>query len=314
MEKLNFNLGEQPTIKIDEIRGKLTIKGWDSAEINCEASSRELLEVEEKKDNLTLSSNGNCSLRVPVNTNFQIKSVLGNLEINHISGEISIDEVMGAANVFNSSVFKADVINGNSNISQIDDQLHVKTINGNLSMRDIFGNTTVEECSGNISVSGISGGFDLNTSGNTIFNLDPDPGKEYRVKSSGNIFCQVPSSTGFEAELVSSSGIQVNAPVMEIEETGPDTKHIQIGDGASKFFFESSGRITISVEGHYGKYSKHKEHLKENLKDLSNDIASEAINAIEKSLDELNLHLQELTLDIPGDRVNLRNTRKGWSC
>ncbi|MCK5346421.1 MAG: hypothetical protein KAR20_23585, partial [Candidatus Heimdallarchaeota archaeon] len=215
------------------------------------------------------------------------------------------------ANVFNSSSFKAKVINGNSNISHLDEALEINTIYGNLSLKDIFGKATVENCSGTISVSGISGGFDLNTSGNTIFNFEPDPGKEYKVYSFGNLFCQVPSSAGFEAELHSTSGIQINAPIIEIEEEGPDSKHIQIGDGESKFFFKADGKITISVEGHYGKFSTHKHanHIND-LNEFSNQVATEAIDTLERSLEDLNVHLQELTVSIPEDKLNLKNTRK----
>ncbi len=311
MNKINFNLGENPTIIIEDVLGKLTIKGWDSTDINCESNNREMMDIEDKGDHLILSSAGNCSLRVPLTSEIKIKSVKGNLEINHLSGSIEADEVMGTANVFNSNSFKAKVIKGNLNITHLDEALEITKIYGNLSLKDVFGKATVENCSGNISVSGISGGFDLKTSGNTIFNFDPDPGKEYRVSSFGNLFCQVPSSAGFEAELQSTSGIQINAPVIEIEEKGPDSKFIQIGDGESKFFFKANGKITLSVEGHYGKFSSHKQSSHFNdLKEFSNQVATEAIETLERSLEDLNVHLQELTITIPEDKLNLKNTRK----
>lgn len=311
MSKINIDLGENPKIVIDEILGKLTIKGWDSSEINCEANSREMMIIEDKEDHLKISSPGNCSLRVPLNSEIKIKKVMGNLDINHISGSIDVDEIYGQANVFNARSFKAKVINGNSNIGNIDEMLDIKTVHGNLSLKDVFGKSTVGKCSGTISVSGISGGFDLKSSGNTIFNFDPDPGKEYRVTSRGNLFCQVPSSTGFEANLKSKSGIQINAPVIEIEEKGPDSKFIQIGDGESKFFFEATGKITISIEGHYGKISSdlHGKHLN-NIIEFSNDIAAETIETLKGALEDLNVHLQNLSISLPENKIDLRNSRK----
>ena len=38
MEKKSFNLGVAPTIKIEDVLGKLKIKGWDSDEIFCESN------------------------------------------------------------------------------------------------------------------------------------------------------------------------------------------------------------------------------------------------------------------------------------
>ncbi len=311
MEKLNIDLGESPSIIIEEILGKLSIKGWDSNEIHCESRSREKMEMNDVDNNLTLSTKGNCSLRVPINSDIKINCVHGNLEINHISGKIEIREIMGTVNIFNSNSLSAEVINGNSNISHIDDVLSIKSVYGHLNLKDIFGVSTVKECSGNISVSGISGGFDLNNSGNSIFNIDPDPGKEYRISSDGNIFCQVPANAGFEAEIDSKTGIQINAPVIEVEETGPNSKHIQIGGGGSNFLFNAIGKITISVEGHYGRFSqsKHGKDFKDHF-DLKSDIVEDAIDALENSLAELDRDLGDLSIKFPDDKAILKKTRK----
>jgi hypothetical protein len=184
-------------------------------------------------------------------------------------------------------------------------------VNGNLSLKDVFGAATVNKCAGNVSVSGISGGFDLVSSGNAIFNFDPDPGKNYKVVSNGNLFCQVPANAGFEAKLNSGAGIQISAPFIEMEETGPDSKHIQIGDGDSNFEFTANGNITISVEGHYGKFSKDSKHDSiEDIVNFSNNIVEETIQKLEDSLADLNNDLQDLSINLGSDKNALRNTRK----
>jgi len=311
MERMNFNLGKSPTITIDDVLGKLQIKGWDSEEIYCESKQRDFIDTKKTDETLTLSSKGNCSLRVPLNSNLVIRSIKGSLEINHVSGQIEVHEVMGAVNVFNSSSFSADKIHGNANIYHIDDFLILHTVNGNLSLKDVFGSATINKCAGNVSVSGISGGFDLVSSGNAIFNFDPDPGKDYKVVSNGNLFCQVPANAGFEAKLNSGAGIVINAPIIEVEETGPDSKHIQIGDGSSNFQFTANGKITISVEGHYGKFSKDsKRGFIDDIVNFSSSIVEETIEKLESSLADLNNDLQDLTISLGSDKNALRKTRK----
>lgn len=311
MDYQKYDLGESPTIIIKNIMGKLTIKGLETNKIKCESKNRQLLKTEEKDNKIFLSSQGNCKLIVPLKSNITIKSVKGNFSLNRVSGELSIGEIMGAANISNVINLSVKTINGSANIANVDDLLSIKAVHGNLSLKDVFGKTIITQCSGNISVSGISGGFELKTSGNTILNIDPDPVKDYKVTSTGNIFCQVPANTGFEAKLNSKSGIQVNAPFIELEENEPNSKHIQIGDGGSKFDFASVGKITLSVEGHYGKFSSSDANdIAHDALSFSSEVVHETIISLENSLSDLNRDLKVLSIELPDNKAILKKTRK----
>ena len=77
MEKQSVTTTESPTV-ILEIAGDLRLKGQDELEVVAKSDTPENLTLEAQDDQVTIRCSSNCNVRVPRETDIQIKAVHGN--------------------------------------------------------------------------------------------------------------------------------------------------------------------------------------------------------------------------------------------
>ena len=87
-----ISAGKSPKIIVDIIDGDLSVVGWDG-DLLIKGDEDEF-RVEEKDEEILLSSDGDLSLRVPKGSSFQLNKISGDASIRGIKGGVQLKEIV----------------------------------------------------------------------------------------------------------------------------------------------------------------------------------------------------------------------------
>ena len=190
-------------IKIKNIRGDITISGWDKDEISIEGElddlaeklifevdgKRSVIEVVMPRRNINWGDGSDLEIKLPknsrvdfvgVSTDVEVTNVLGGLRIKSVSGDVETENITGQLMISS--------VSGEIKIDESEGSLHASTVSGNLDILRHIGGLELESMSGDIEV-------------NTLEN------DKLRIQSvSGEIDVTCDIKEGAYAELQSISG------------------------------------------------------------------------------------------------------------
>jgi hypothetical protein len=176
MEKRVIPTVENPKITI-EVRGDLTLKGWDEGEVVVRNHSSEDLSIEQQGQAIKIECRSNCTLRVPFDSSIEIQSVGGNAILKSLEGESIIREVMGDLTLRGTGPVTIERIHGNFAAKNVDGDLKVDSVFGSAAVRDVQGDFIVEDrVHSNLTLRDLDGDARAAALGSLILSLDPSPG------------------------------------------------------------------------------------------------------------------------------------------
>ena len=209
-----ISAGSSPRIIIEAIDGDLSVVGWDGADILIKGDDEDV-RVEQSGDEVTLSCQGELSLRVPKAASFQF---------NKIAGDASIRGVMG--------------------------NLEVKEIHGDVSIRDVEGNISIDSVADDLALRGARGNVKVNVGEDVVVYLEPKPDGTYSVTAGDDILLVLPPDTNATLNL-HGDRIDVDWPGIENEEDDIE-RGITLGDGSAKILLHAGGDIRVTSDVNAG--------------------------------------------------------------
>jgi len=154
-----ISAGKTPKIIVDAIGGDLSVVGWDG-DLLIKGDEDEY-RVEEKGEEILLSSDDDLSLRVPKGSSFQFNKIGGDASIRGIKGSIQLKEIEGDLSIRDAGSISIDVIHSDFSLRGSTGDLFVKNAQGDVSVRDVAGNINLETVADDLAVRGV-GGNELN--------------------------------------------------------------------------------------------------------------------------------------------------------
>ena len=184
-----LNTGASPLATIENVRGKIVIKGWDKKQVHVAGT------LDEKAEELVFKADGetitilvktpddlgwrgegsNLVITLPagasidaegVSTDFSISGVNGEMELGSVSGDITIDGGSGETEV--------SAVSGDVDISGNKGEVDVETVSGDVEYRGSATRIHIESVSGDVTFANnadidradletVSGDIELNT-------------------------------------------------------------------------------------------------------------------------------------------------------
>jgi DUF4097 and DUF4098 domain-containing protein YvlB len=154
-------------VDLNATDGKIVVRGWDRDEVEIHAisetgelqfskSARSVRVEARRGGNRSRTLDATINVRVPLNTRVVVGTMLGNVEVLDVRGEVDANLYSGDLTIRGSSGrTSVSNVSGDINVSDVDGSLHVTAISGEMTLSDIRGDVSVNSNSGDVTMRGI---------------------------------------------------------------------------------------------------------------------------------------------------------------
>src|SRR3990172_12102960 len=306
MARINLEANDSPKIYIESVGGSLQVKGWDEENIRIEVQHEDELTYTFEDNELKLTSQGDCILRVPDESELRVESVGGDAYIVDVEGELNIEDVSGSLALKNVGATTIGEVSGNLSVRGVEGGLTIEQVSGNASLRDIEGDVQAKEVHANLSLRDIEGDAVAHSDGNADIRLEPESGTDIQVEAQGNLFCNVEEGADADVHLHS------DAEHMQIyTENGKQLLHVEkheftLGDGGADLRLSAAGTIDFRSRDQAADLDFDLDlDFVEDMAGLADEISQHVSAQVEGQLESLNEQLETLQerLRNSGDRA-----------
>jgi len=246
MDKRSAATSATPKV-ILEVSGSLTLKGWEDLEVLARCPTPEDLTLEQRGDEVAITCQGDCTVRVPFGAVLQVNNVSGHATLKSLEGDLAIKKVSGHLTLRSVGTVTIDQVNGHLAAKNITGELKVTTVEGNATVRDVQGDFIVEDAiQGNLTLNDIDGDARAITRGNAILSLDPAPGNSYTFEAGGNLLCRIPADASVQVEIPRASSILVKIPGVELSSPLRAPYSLTLGEGDATLTLSTGGEAILA--------------------------------------------------------------------
>lgn len=272
-----WNVSVDARVRVDNVRGKVEVTGWDRAQVKLDGSlgAGSTLEIIADSDKLDLRVKGKSSswfggdgpahdsaliLHVPRGAALDLHVVSADANVSGLAGKtLKIGSVSGDLNIA-SAVPDLDIdsVSGDVKLSapsaDATARAHVQTVSGDIKATNLAGRIKLETVSGNIGCAcGTAKDLDTGTvSGDTDITVKPLANGRLHLESmSGNIRLQLPATLSAHIDASSFSG-SISSDFGKVQEADR-------GPGSSLKTSEGKGDAQISLQTFSGDIGLHKQ-------------------------------------------------------
>jgi DUF4097 and DUF4098 domain-containing protein YvlB len=287
MEKLRFQTGQRLELHLRYAGGDAAVKGWDEAMVEVTLDgSLDQCTAEQEGDTLTIESHVPLSIAVPMEAVVRVGRVSGDLLLQHLDGEVSIEDASGDvswrsgkaalslqevhgrlavdhldgplsvgqahADVLLTRVLSADlgVVHGGVHARGMG-ELKAGSVSGDVQASEISGPVALEEGRGDFRGKDLTGGMDLRRVRGDLWLKTPlTPGMSYRAQADGSIVARFPEDVSARFDLQAKGSISAQLPQVEKQETGIVIG--QAGNGEAVVELRANGHLSVRLRQQVG--------------------------------------------------------------
>ena len=226
-----ISAGKSPRIKVDMIGGDLSLVGWDGADILIKGDDDEL-RVGQNNEEVTLSCEGDLSLRVPRAASFEFKMIEGDASMRGVMGNIEIEEITGDLSVRDSGSIAIDTIQSDFSLRGAKGNLYIKNAHSDVSIRDVEGNIVLESVADDLALRGARGNVNVNVGEDVVVYLEPNADGEYYINAGDDILLVLSPNTNATLT-IQGDEIEMDWPGIENDEDATE-RVVTLGNGSAK--------------------------------------------------------------------------------
>jgi hypothetical protein len=300
MSRSVFTTSLAPECSIDQIKGNLTIKGWDLPQIAVEADP-DLLEVQEEPDVIRLSCQGDCEIRLPRGTELKIGIVRGDARIKILDESLEIGEVKGSLHLRNVGGAQIGAINGDLSARNIAGNLELGQVKGDVELRQLDGAFQLAEGDGDLDLTNVRLDIHAEIKGDARVRLDLMEGSHYSINAGGDVSCFIPPDAGLKLSLTSlAQTIKVRLPE-RVETIKSEQADFEIGTGDGVFSISAGG--DISLIGQSDGWESGSPFMADFGEEISRQVEAQIGQQMEEVSRRLKEHMERLTVNL--DRAGM---------
>lgn len=242
MTKQTLHVGLSPRLRIEHVGGDLSLVGWEGEEILLKAEEEEL-HFQQEGDLLTLSCEGDLSVRAPRGASLTVLVVEGDAAIRGLTGRIEINEIHGDLSLRDVTDLSVQAVHADFSLRGAKGQIYLRSVAGDASLRDVQGNIALDSVADDLALRQVQGNIRANVGEDVVMYLDPQPGDACNLTAGEDILLVLPM--GANASLVMNADeISVDWPGIPYEDT--TSRVVTLGDGSAKIALTAGGEIRVT--------------------------------------------------------------------
>jgi len=238
-----ISAGKTPRIVVDHVGGDLSVVGWEGADILVKGDDDEV-HLEQANDLVTLSCEGDLSLRVPKASSFEFKMIGGDASIRGVFGNIELREIAGDLSIRDSGSIAIDTVRADFSLRNAKGDLYIKNAHSDVSIRDVEGSVTIESVANDLALRGARGNVNVNVGEDVVVYLEPKPEGTYYVNAGDDILLVLSPSANATLTLHGDT-INVDWPGIKNDEDATE-RILTFGNGSAKITLEAGGDVRVS--------------------------------------------------------------------
>ena len=238
----SIHVGPSPRITINSVDGDLSIVGWDGEDLLVKADDDQA-RVDQKNGEVTLSSEGDVSLRIPKAATLLLQAAGGDLAIRGVIGNIELKEVAGDLSIREAGSVSVDTVAGDFTLRSAKKNLYVKNAQGDVSIREVEGSITLDSVADDLALRGARGNIKVNVGEDVVVYLEPKPDGEYSITAGDDILLVLPNNANATLN-IKGDRILVDWP--SLKEDDETERVVTLGTGSAKISLNAGGKVRVS--------------------------------------------------------------------
>jgi hypothetical protein len=245
MEKQIISTSETPHIKL-EVHGELRLKGFAGLEVVARSASSNDLVLEKNGDDISITCQSDCSVRVPRASIVYLDACHGNASIKALEGSLTVRDVRGNLFLRNVASTHIERVRGDLSARHVDGDFNLQVVEGSSNVRDVQGDFLVTGgIQGNLSVDEVEGCAAARADGNITLRLDPLPGQSYEFTAGGNILCRLPVDVSAVVRINTAARASLQVADIRVSEHEKFPYQQTLGDGDASLTFTADGNVNL---------------------------------------------------------------------
>jgi len=282
MEKLRFETGQRLELQLRHAGQDAAIKGWEETGVEVILDGTlDQCTAEQHDDTLTIESHVPLSIRVPGKAVIRVGRVSGDLLLQHLDGEVSVEDTSGDVSwQSGKAALSLQEVHGDlavedldgpllvgqahadvlltrvlsANMSVVHGDVHARgmgelkagSVSGDVQATGISGAVVLEEGRGDFRGKDLGGGMDLHSvRGDLSLNTPLTPGMTYRAQADGSIVARFPEDVSARFTLQAKGSISAQLPHVEKQEAGAIIG--RAGNGEAEVDLRANGDLSVKL-------------------------------------------------------------------
>ncbi|MGZ9163597.1 MAG: SHOCT-like domain-containing protein [Anaerolineales bacterium] len=241
--------GTSPKIRVEAIDGDLSVVGWDGSDILIKGDDEDI-HLEHSGSDVSLSSRGDLSLRVPKASSFEFVMIGGDASIRGVTGNIEVKEASGDLSIRDVGSISIDSVRSDLSLRGAKGNLYVKSAHGDVSVRDVEGNVTLESVADDLALRGARGNIKVNVGEDVVVYLDPKMDGAYSITAGDDILLVLLPNANVTLSMQGDE-IDVDWPGVENQEAVTQ-RVLTLGDGSAKIMLSAGGNVRVTNKADAG--------------------------------------------------------------
>ncbi|MGC8855525.1 MAG: SHOCT-like domain-containing protein [Anaerolineae bacterium] len=242
MAKQTLSAGATPRLRIERVRGDLSLVGWEGADILLKADEEEL-RLNQEGDLVTLSCEGDLALRVPRGASLTVLVVEGDAAIRGLEGAIEIGEIHGDLSARDVQVLSVASVHADFSLRGAQGEIHLRNVAGDASLRDVRGNIALDSVADDLALRHVQGNVRANVGEDAVIYLEPRPGDSCAITTGEDILLVLPANAD-AALVMNADEISVDWPGIPFEDTA--ARVVTLGKGSANIVLKAGGEIRVT--------------------------------------------------------------------
>ena len=304
MNRFEIDVNPESVITIEKVGGALHIKSWDRPQIRMDFQDSSDT-FDESDNTISLSSKGDCLVRLPNESELLVKKANGDTHITGIEGRVKIEDVGGSLTLKRIQSVEIEKVNGNLAARNISGNLDVQKVGGNAFFKNIQGSLQAQNISGNIDIKNCGNQVKVSAGGNSNIRSSIPPEGLYEIECKGNSNCRIDNSSNFTADFTSKTQ-KILVQTQDINQSLEKEKHsITLGDGSGKLIVKAGGQINFRTRDESGFHFGFDVELDDEFNAMVDEISDQVGVQMENQLEALSDQLSSLgeQMQVSGDRA-----------
>lgn len=292
MEKQFATTTLTPQVTLD-VKGDLTLKGWDESQITAKSPSLDDLTLHQDGEQTFISCTQDCVVRVPFGARVQIPHVGGHATLKSLDGSLTIQQISGHLTMRSVGPTTIERVHGHLTAKNIAGDLQVGVVNGNATVKDVQGSLIVREAvNGNLTLNDVDGNASATVNGNVMLSFDPAPGNHYTFEARGNLLCRIPEDASVRVSIPRAARLLVRMPEAKISPLGQAPLDFTLGEGDAELTLSANGEVLLSGQPPELDMEDLEVDVGEDFESMAESISQQVTQQIEAQMEALEHQLE----------------------
>lgn len=262
-----FAVDPKARLRMEDLRGDLVIRTWDRPEMRVHISDAEegfhprvaagaaTVSLWVEREGRRTTSGTDLELTIPATMSVALTGPGGDVQIDGVQGEISVESAHGDIQVRGGSgLVQLHTMQGDIGLSGARGRVEVNAASGDLQLSDIVGDIVAETMSGDVSLEKVDAATvrASSVSGDVTYDGTVKEGGRYSLSThSGDVTFGMPQGAGATISVSTFTGdFDAEIPVQLTEQSKGRRFSFTLGSGSARVELESfSGDIRLARAG-----------------------------------------------------------------